>query len=172
MRACLLLLAVTLGGCVWTQPLPDAWPDVSSAEGATCDWINGVYYDKGESGTSNKPSLSRMLDWSEEKASPETLSITYVSGASLVVVGGSDASSFSHVPPSSQFSCVDGTLRISRSVGINREGVLGYENVTHLLYPANGFLIVKSTTSGVGIVLLIPVVGSYTYYYRFARATP
>jgi len=162
-----------LAGCVVsTKPLPYGWGDAVALVGGTCDWVNGTFYDEGESDNKHKPSLARLLGANEPgKDSPKVLKLSYSTGTPFKIEGDATSSALFRSFQPSDYACVDGSLSLSRTVGTNREGVAGYERFTHFIYESNGHLVVKTSSSAVGVMLLIPVAASQTYYYRFRRAS-
>lgn len=162
----LTLASTLLAGCVSTQSLPPTWGAPPLAAGGTCDWLNGDFTDEGQSDGNYKPSL--LLTLGGKRVSHGTTRMLYVAGA-MLKLGTDETGSSALTFATADFRCADGVLTLKRSVGHSRDGVLGHEQFNHVLYESNGYLVIKTTSSAMGMLLLIPVAGSDTYFYRFKR---
>lgn len=167
------VLVSVLAGCMSTKPLPPNWGEARLVTGASCDWINGIFHDEGESDGSYKPSLSRLLDANESrKDSPQLLTLSYAAGTALRIEPDTTSSAPLRSVQTSDYSCIDGSLWLSQTVATNREGVLAYERFTHVIYESSGYLVVKTSSSVLGMMFFIPVIGHQIDYYRFKRLLP
>jgi len=67
------------------------------------------------------------------------------------------------------FSCQDGWLRITGSISSGTSGSMGHANYIRSFAKTDGHLIEREEYNSFGMILIIPVAGSGTRWYRFSR---
>lgn len=166
------LLTLLCSGCVSIESYPDSWEPIVEGK-STCADISGTYSESGEtpSGERTISLKNRLLDNPPPSLKPTRVVINLSQDGSLLQFKFLDQDVSLHEQElrlaDNEFSCEKGVLTLSKTEGINREGVLALQSGSIQLYRVNSMLVAKSSSGGVGVMLLIPVVGYGTYYARF-----
>ena len=176
--AWLPLAAAALAGCIEAD-YPGRWPALAPAS-AGCPSIAGRYRNEGERaeprGVTSPVHLTGFLLpdlTASEAASIDTVEISEPAGAGgvieiVAVRGGQVVSSRRLLAGQEDFECVDGCIETSSSRWANEQGVGKQWDTDAYCRGVDGSLIVKSTSSGAGVILLvIPVGGSESNWFRF-----
>lgn len=69
----------------------------------------------------------------------------------------------------SGFSCQDGWIKIAGSMTSGTTGSIGYADYIWYFTRDGGHLVVKEEYKSFGLILIIPIAGSGTRWYRFSR---
>ena len=170
------LLAAALAGCAEAD-YPGRWPALAPAS-ADCPSIAGHYRNEGEraesSGVNWPVRLTGFL--LPELAASEAASIDGVDisepAAGVIEIaavrGGQVVQSRRLLAGEQGYACVDGCIETSSSRWANEQGVGKQWDTDAYCRGVDGSLIVKSTSSGAGVILLvIPVGGSESSWFRF-----
>ncbi len=178
MRLSLFLLACLAGCAVIEQDYPLAWDPLPQPGAQDCARFTGSYADRGEAvGDSAQPSLTYGLfghhsAWKEARrvdlALPEE-------GVLQVTAWDDRKPLFTRTLTSKEgeFSCSDGVLSVRSKRWVAGDIVSGREHITIELRLSDSKLVahVKEKTYG-GLFAVVPIVGTATHWYRFARVGP
>lgn len=166
-----LTLSCLISGCVSTETLPVGWSEGKNSVNATCDWVNGLYENIGESGGDYQPYFTDLLDLRKQlNGVPLMVEVAYSADSPLVIKGRDSATQISsRIYSLQEYSCTNGMLSIVRSESINREGVIASSSYEHHLNEDKEHIVVKTSSSGLGMVFFLPIVAKEKYYYRFKR---
>jgi len=169
------LLVPLLSGCVFHAPYPAAWPTLPASGAEDCRHFEGSYADRGEIPDSSvQPSLTRELfgyhsEWPGAKRVAFSLTGTEILE---IAVWSGDVHLFTRTltTQTGDFACEAGRLVIHSRRWFAADVVLGRENVRVELSLVGRHLVaqIRTFTAGV-IVIIVPVVGSTTNWYRFPR---
>ena len=166
-----LLLITTLTGCTTVVDYPATWSPVARGQGCA---ITGTYLNRGEAAGGYTTHLS---DWlfkpnARERKRLRSYQELYIATDSMnaIVIDGIESSDSVPVRLTriEKYECKDGILSYSLSALGSGDNVVSIGSSRRLLYRGGGHLVVESAESGVGLVLLIPVVGSANDWARFA----
>jgi len=162
-------------GCVISHPdYPASWsPQV---EGATCTVLTGTYEDRGVEGDTGAAvvrgqtvSLSRIL-FPGETARATVVVVTALATDTLEIAawdGTRLLKSLRLLAASGDYRCRAGAAEISATALIG-EQVAGAQTDTFKLSKAgDGSLVLKHSSSGFGLIVVIPVGGSEDRWYKF-----
>jgi len=171
-----LLLAMCLAGCAVTEEqYPQAWDPLPQPAAASCARFAGSYADRGESaGTSAEPSLTYGL-FGHHSAWKEVRRV----GLALPHKGVLEISAWDDqkllfkrtlTTQAGEFRCKNGMLVVRSKRWVAADVVAGREDVTIEFGLSNGKLVahVKESTYG-AIFAVVPIAGTATHWYRFAR---
>lgn len=171
-------LAAALAGCIEAD-YPGRWPALAPASG-DCPSIAGRYRNEGERGESTGVTWPVHLTGflmpelpDSEAATIDTVEISEPAGAGGVIEiaavrGGQVVSSRRLLAGQQEYECVDGCIETSSSRWANEQAVGKQWDTDAYCRGVDGSLIVKSTSSGAGVILLvIPVGGSESNWFRF-----
>jgi hypothetical protein len=171
-----LFVAICLAGCAVTeQDYPPAWEPLPHSKTADCARFAGSYADRGETtGTRAEPSLTYGLfghhsAWKEARrvdlALPEE-------GVLQVTAWGDDKPLFTRrlTARAGEFQCKDGELVVRSRRWVAADVVAGREDVTIEFSQADASLVahVRESTYG-AIFAVVPIAGTASHWYRFAR---
>ena len=171
----LLIIILSIYGCFSHPKYPQNWSSVQKE--TKCPDIGGHYKNRGETETNGeyKPYLYSILFGGETKDIRSVKSIKiYQKTNELLFEAYANGSLFkSRVAKINPDDCGDGFIQINvpePEGAINRDGVVGYTwEAIRISKDMQGNLIIRNDSSGVGIVLLIPVAGSQWSWYRFSQ---
>lgn len=168
------LLITALPGCVSIEQFPTSWEQADRTLGSVCTHISGTYADTGEAAASRRSvSLSTWLfePPTQPSVRPQKVEIALSENGWILTVRSIDNGTVLHEEvfnaEQMQFRCSDGTLIIPRTKGVNREGVAMVASGSLELSRSKNFLIVNSSGTAAGIILLVPVVAHGNNYARF-----
>jgi hypothetical protein len=165
-----LLLCALITGCSTTVLYPSAWSPLVTEPG--CKSISGTYLNRGEAAGKYSTFLSDWLvrSGSQEKnrlSSYQQLSIILDHKNQIVISGLNEDGSSDQLVNIENHECREGSISFNFSGVHNGDNVASLESSWRHLHKSGDYLVVESTSSGVGIVLLIPVVGSANNWARF-----
>jgi hypothetical protein len=176
-----LASGLLLSACVVRHPdYPPTWAALQST-GHECPLLTGLFENRGEShdptvGNPVGKYLSYYLfpnlkDFKSvnkigfSQSEPDMLEVSAWMDENLLV-----RKQFSKT--TNEYNCQNGMILLSRSEGVNREGVVAISSETvYLAKSADDGLILNYASSGFGIVLLIPVGASEINWFRFKPFT-
>ena len=174
-----LLLAICLAGCAVTeQEYPAAWDPLPSSGASDCARVAGSYADRGETtGARAEPSLTYGLfghhsAWKEAQrvdlALPEEGVLEITAWAD-----GKPLFTRTLTAKAGEFQCKDGKLVVRSKRWVAADVVAGREDVTIEFSLADSKLVahVKESTYG-AIFAVVPIAGTASHWYRFARLSP
>jgi hypothetical protein len=168
-------LSLLCAGCVSIESYPKSWDSLDTGEPRGCSHVTGAYSDAGEVPSGKiTVSLTRWLfDDTLLSQKPTSVAMALSQDGSLLQIRVRDGEGTMLERElrlaRSEFSCDGGLLRIPRTKGTNREGVVAFQSGSIELFRAKGNLVVKSSGGGAGIMLLLPVIAYGTNYARFPR---
>jgi hypothetical protein len=164
---------------VFSHPeYPASWsPQVG---GATCSVLSGTYDDRGIEGETGAAvfrgqavSLSRIL-FPGETARATQVVVTALSTDTLEIAsldGTRPLKSLRLLASSGDYRCRAGAAEISTTALIGEQAPGGQSDAFKLTKAGDGSLVLKHSTSGFGMILVIPIGGSEDRWYKFrARA--
>jgi hypothetical protein len=174
-----LFLAICLAGCAVTeQEYPHTWAPLPASGTSDCARFAGSYADRGETtGTGAEPSLTYGLfghhsAWKEARRVDLALP---VEGVLQVTAWGDGKPLFSRTltTGAGEFQCKDGALVVRSRRWVAADVVAGREDVTIEFSQAGSKLVahVKESTYG-AIFAVVPIAGTASHWYRFARVSP
>ncbi|QJR09253.1 hypothetical protein DSM104443_00290 [Usitatibacter rugosus] len=174
-KALLGVAAFALAGCSIgsgiSSSYPDRWPPLSTVRGKDCSHLAGHYRDFGV--YSYLPAKDAS-DLTQRLAASEIAPGSTPSPESVISVEGvaTDGSSFRRAfrIGGTGRECKDGVLLLSPIVvSVSDAGAAGYRSQRRLaLYKAgNGDLIGEDSLFSIGHLLIVPMAGSQTYWYRW-----
>jgi hypothetical protein len=177
MRAFPVLLVAAglfVAGCAAVNPYPVAWEPLYPSASADCKLFQGGYADKAESSDHIKPSLTRELfgfntDW--EKATrvdfslprDDTLEVTVWSGTDTLLTRTFSAAE-------GELACDAGRLILRNTRWVRADVMVAREKAKLTLHRAGDYLVAEVEDDMTGLFfVIVPIVGSVTNWYRFAR---
>lgn len=175
-----LMLAATLlaTSCASHQAFPDNWKRPELGEGDNCPDISGQYMNSGDS---KYIELKSHWFWKELRklqvppgnwGGVRQISIRQEGADQLEVAAVSDGGTiYSKImkKEDGDFSCHDGWLRIETSGSSGSSSAMFYSHIIRGFARADGYLIEKEEYDSFGMILIIPMTGSGTRWYRFSR---
>jgi hypothetical protein len=168
------LTSLVLIGCVFVDQYPVEWDSIKLSTDKTCPDVSGKFRDRGERENSSfEPSLSYLLLQLHNQKTADTVEIKFVEPTQLLfrVFSEQQLQAESLLSSSKgEFQCSDGFVIIKRGEFINREGVFAGERWTFSLAPSKNGLVIKEKDSAVGMMFIVPVVGTSTTWSRYPRA--
>lgn len=173
-----LLAAIWLAGCAVTeQDYPLAWDPLPHPASESCARFTGSYADKGEAaGTRAEPSLTYGL-FGHHSAWKEARRVDFaVVGDSMleVTAWGDTKPLFTRTltTKAGEFGCKDGVLFVRSKRWVAADVVAGREDVTIEFRLADSKLVahVNEITYG-ALFAVVPIAGTASHWYRFARVT-
>ena len=178
-----IMLTTTLlsTSCASHQAIPDNWKMPESVEGESCPDISGQYMNSGEALDKKPVLLKFQWFWKDLGKYPVPLgkwrevhqiSIRQEGTNQLEIAAVSDGGTiYSEIlkKESGDFSCQDGWLRIKASTGGGVSSAMSFSHYIRGFAKADGYLIEKEAYNSFSMVLIIPITGSGTRWYRFSR---
>jgi hypothetical protein len=170
---CLLSIYMSLYACVNIQQYPSDWPPIQIAKDK-CVNISGVYKNLDSNNTN---SLSDLLikKFNGQKYFKEITNVTIIQSNEYIEVianKGDIPLDKKKLEFGKDITCKGTELFFSNS-NIADENVIGYESNQYTFnLSEDGSLIVHTKSSGYGIVIVIPVIGSFETYLRFEKYIP
>ncbi len=171
----LLPLVSFLAGCISISSYPTDWPQIAQGSADACPQVSGSYRNVGERrgapGRSylayqffpKSASSTRADRVVIEMPDPNTVSIRTMSG-----VGVLNESTLTR--EKKEFLCEEGFLAIRKGWSGMSEA-LGVSNETiYLARSQDGSLMVKETSAGIAIAIIIPIPGLVTTWSRYDTA--
>lgn len=177
----LVLVAVGItSGCSSHGVYPEEWDALSSVNGDSCPVITGVFRNPGEravppggSPQYSPPFLSSFFfEDTAAAAGARRVRITghAESQLSIELLGGHMSPGPRILQTQEHYRCEDGWL-LMKSFNWIAENASGFESITYRFRKANDdALVVQVSSSGVGVVFVIPFAGSSSEWYRFFEA--
>jgi hypothetical protein len=174
-----LLAAICLVGCAVTeQDYPLAWDPLPHRAPESCARFTGSYADKGEAaGTRAEPSLTYGLfghhsAWKEARR----VDLAVVGAGMLEVTVWDEAKPLftrTLTTKAGEFRCTDGVLFVRSKRWVAADVVAGREDVTLEFQLADSRLVVHVSEKTYGALFaVVPIAGTATHWYRFARLGP
>jgi hypothetical protein len=179
--AVMLTATLLATSCVTHQTIPDTWRIPQSAEGENCPDISGQYMNSGEASDKKPIALKFQWFWKDLAKYPVPLgnwqevrriSIRQDGTNQLEIAAVSDGGTiYSEImkKESGDFSCQDGWLSIRASTGFGVSSAMSSTHYIRGFARGDGYLIEKEEYDGFSMVLVIPITGSGTRWYRFSR---
>ena len=179
--AVMLTATLLAASCASHQVHSDNWIMPESVEGENCPDISGQYMNSGE--TSDKKPVQLKFQWFwkdlgkypvplENWREVHQISIRQEGTNQLEIAAVSDGGTiYSEImkKESDDFSCQDGWLRIQASTGFGVSSAMSSSHYIRSFAKADGYLIEKEEYNSFSLVLIIPITGSGTRWYRFSR---
>lgn len=173
------VLAMCLAGCAVTeQDYPAAWAPLPQPVAESCAHFAGSYADRGETaGAHAEPSLTYGLfghhsAWKEARRVDLALP---AEGVLEITAWDEHKPLFTRTLTSreGEFRCKGGELVVRSKRWVAADVVAGREDVTIEFTQAGAKLVarVKESTYG-AIFAVVPIAGTATHWYRFARVVP
>jgi hypothetical protein len=173
-----ILLAIFLGAMfvityVTRPEYPENWSAIPTID--QCPNLTGSYINMGESQRGLKPSLYQALIANDMvmEGAIDFIKITQTETELLIEAYQQDSVRKKRAVQFSPKKCKKSFFRLKPpdpEGGINREGVVGYGKDTYWLAKANdGTLVIRYDSSAVGVVNLIPIIGTQRDWYRFPQ---
>lgn len=174
-----LLAAICLAGCAVTeQDYPLAWDPLPHRAPESCARFTGSYADKGEAaGTRAEPSLTYGL-FGHHSAWKEThrVDFTVMGDGMLEVTAWGDARPLftrTLTAKAGEFRCKDGVLLVRSKRWVATDVVSGREDVTIEFRLADAKLVAHVSEKTYGALFaVVPIAGTASHWYRFARVHP
>ncbi|HEX6265855.1 MAG TPA: hypothetical protein VFZ81_03045 [Burkholderiales bacterium] len=174
-----IFLAMCLAGCAVTeQDYPAAWDPLPQPAASSCARFAGSYADRGETaGARAEPSLTYGLfghhsAWKEARRVDLALP---AEGVLEITAWDDEKPLFKRTLTSKarEFRCKDGELVVRSKRWVAADVVAGREDVTIAFSLAGPRLVahVKESTYG-AIFAVVPIAGTASHWYRFARVGP
>jgi hypothetical protein len=170
--------------CVSHQTIPENWKLPASVQGEKCPDISGRYMYLGES-IDKKPHIYLQNQWffgdyKKYYSVPpgkwmeiRRILIRQEEANQLEIVAISDSGIIEGKrilkKELGDFSCQDGWIKIMGSVTSGTTGSFGYANYIRSFTKTDGYLIEKEEYNSFGLILIIPLAGSGTRWYRFSQ---
>jgi len=173
-----LLLVTCLAGCAVTeQDYPAAWDPLQHSAAASCARFAGSYADRGETaGARAEPSLTYGL-FGHHSAWKDTRRVDLAlpeEGVLEITAWDDQKPLFKRTLTSKagEFRCKDGELIVRSKRWVAADVVAGREDVTIAFSQAEPKLVahVKESTYG-AIFAVVPIAGTASHWYRFARVS-
>lgn len=179
-RLLALVAVAALPGCSSHVAYPVEWGGLSSAGGDRCPSLSGVFRNAGEiallegdSPRYSSPHLSHYFFADAAAAArADHVRITGDANVGLTVALLGEEASLAPLTLQRQedYRCEEGWL-LMKSTHSVAEQVSGFEFVTYRFRKTNdGALVVRISSSGVGVIFVVPVAGSSTEWHRFLPA--
>jgi hypothetical protein len=183
MKRLYIAVIVMTASCASHQTIPENWKLPASVEGEKCPDISGHYMDSGEA-IDKKSHVYLQSHWFfgeyEKYSVPpgkwmeiRQILIRQEEANQLEIVAMSDSGTIEGKrilkKESGDFSCQDGWIRITGSISSGTSGSMGYANYIRSFAKTDGYLIEKEEYNSFGLILIIPIAGSGTRWYRFSR---
>ena len=172
-----LAVAAWLGasGCTISHPdYPATWSPLVG--GSTCSVLTGTYEDRGVEGETGAAvfrgqavSLSRIL-FPGETSRATVVVVTALATDTLEIAswdGTRQIKSLRLQAASGEFKCRTGVAEISATALVGEQVAGAQTDAFKLSKAGDGSLVLKHSTSGFGLILVIPVGGSEDRWYRF-----
>lgn len=179
-RYLVLVAFVVAPGCSFHSVYPVEWGGFSPVVGNSCPSLAGVFQNAGErsvpeggSPRYSPPYLaSYFLADSAAAARANRVRVTGDAEAELAVelLGEEPPLEPRILQRGDHYRCEDGWLLLETSRWV-AENVSGFESTTYRFRRTNdGAMVIQESSSGVGVVFVVPVAGSATEWYRFLLA--
>ena len=176
-----LLGAVLLGGCVHNEHYPESWGPMRVGAATDCADVAATYTNEGENTNGDRILLAGWLAPREYKSDAErdayqrdvtkaqTVQLQLAGHILTVVASGNNMHrEWSFDSTKREFECKHGIVRIRR-FEVASDIVVLVSKGSDYLYRVGDHLVVKKSSAGVGLVLIvIPVAGGGTSWARFA----
>jgi hypothetical protein len=178
--AVILMTASLTTSCASHQAIPDNWKMPELVEGENCPDISGQYINLGEASDKKPVPLKFQWFWKDLSKYPVPLeswrevrqiSIRQVADQLEIVAVSDGGTIYSEImkKESGDYSCQDGWLRIKASISGGVSSAMSSAHYIRGFAIADGYLIEKEEYSSFSLVLIIPITGSGTRWYRFLR---
>lgn len=169
LRLSVLLPIFMLVGCMTTVDYPTTWAPVAKELMTGCKSITGAYLNRGDVAGGGSVKLTEVLLEQNSKVGDfQYLSIAFDQNMQLVISGvRSPESAPVQLSNIEKYECKNGSLVFDLSSLKSGDNVVSVGSSKRRLYKSGDYLVVESAESGVGIVLLIPVVASANNWFRF-----
>lgn len=175
-----LVMVLVMTGCSSHGVYPVEWGSLSRGEGDGCPSLAGVYWNAGEravpaggSPQYSPPYLSSYFFADTAAGARATrVRIRGDANAELTVAALGEGVSLAPRLLTQQvhYRCEDGWLLLESSRWM-AEQVSGFESMTYRFRRTNdGAMAVQVSTSGVGVVFVVPIAGRSTEWHRFLPA--
>ncbi len=175
-----LVVVLVAPGCSSHGVYPVEWGGLSPASGNSCPPLAGVFQNAGERAVPEggspqySPPFFSSFFFTDTAAAARAkrVRITGDANAELTVeLLGEDASLEPRIlQRQDDYRCEDGWLLLESSRWM-AENVSGFESMTYRFRKTyEGAMVVQVNSSGVAVVLVVPVAGSSTEWYRFLPA--
>ena len=162
-------------GCVISHPdYPASWSPLVG--GSTCSVLTGTYEDRGVEGETGAAvfrgqavSLSRIL-FPGETSRATVVVVTGLASDTLEIAswdGPRPLKSLRLQAASGDYRCRGGAAEISATALIGEQVTGAHTDHFKLSKAGDGSLVLKHSTSGFGLILVVPVGGSEDRWYRF-----
>jgi len=172
-----IVAAVLSSGCSSYSAYPVEWGSLSASPGNSCPSLAGEFQNAGEravpeggSPQYSPPYLSSYFLADIAAAAQATrVRITGDANAELMVEALGEGASLEPriLQRQEDYRCEDGWLLLESSRWV-AEQVSGFESMTYRFRRANdGALVVQVSASALGVILVVPIVGSSTEWHRF-----
>ncbi len=171
-----IVAVLVVAGCAAVNPYPAAWDPLPAPSSTDCKRFEGRYADKADSNDNVKPSLTRELfgfntDW--EKATRVDFSLPRDDTLEVTVSSGTDkmmTRTFSAAE--GELACDAGRLILRTTHWTRADVMLAREKAKLTLHRAGDYLVAEVEDDLTGLFfVIVPIVGSVTNWYRFAKVT-
>jgi hypothetical protein len=183
MKRLYIAVIVMTASCASHQTIPENWKLPASVGGEKCPDISGHYMNSGEA-IDKKSHVYLHSHWFfgeyEKYSVPpgkwmeiRQVLIRQEEANQLEIVAMSDSGTIEGrrilEKENGEFSCQDGWIRITGSIRSGTSGSMGFANHIRSFANTGGYLIEKEEYDSFGLILIIPIAGSGTRWYRFSR---
>jgi hypothetical protein len=183
-RLCIAVIVLT-ASCASHQTIPENWKLPAPVEGEKCPDISGHYMASGEA-IDKKSHVYLQSHWFfgeyEKYSVPpgkwmeiRQVSIRQEEANQLEIVAMSDSGTIEGrrilKKESGDYSCQDGWLRITGSESSGTSSSMGHADYIRSFAKTDGYLMEREEYNSFGLILIIPIAGSGTRWYRFSRVT-
>jgi hypothetical protein len=175
------MTASLITSCASHQASPDNWKIPASVDGENCPDISGQYMNSGETSDKKLIPLKFQWFWKDLGKYPVPLgnwrdvrkiSIRQGGENQLEIAAVSDTGNiYSEIMKKERgdFSCQDGWLRIRASTSSGVSSAMSSTHYIRSFAKTDGYLIEKEEYNSFSLVVIIPITGSGTRWYRFPR---
>lgn len=171
MRAVVSFFCLLCAGCVVSSEYPDDWPNAESSMTGDCPDISGKYEDVGQGSIDGEWSSLSTKFLVSDHTSDGYVQIEQSDSESLVVtlfLGEAESATRTLHREQNDYWCEDGKLWITDVDKTLRVWAVarGRDN-TGFSKADDGSLLAEFDSKGGGLVLLIPVYGAVSSYFRW-----
>ncbi len=173
--ATLMVILLLLYSCAFHQTYPENWGKILYSSDAECPIISGIYKDLGKEPSNGafNPSLSRLL--LPKMCNYELITHVEIRQSKNIIeifAWGDNKllGNQSYFQVKGEFGCEAGMIKFSRSAEIvsGEQVIVASEwGDSFFAKDINGFLVMKTTSSGFGLVIIFPVAVNSSMWYRF-----
>ena len=180
----IVVLPLLIFSCVSIQKYPSEWPPLISIENDKCHNISGTYENEGQWADKSDTSLIRLADYFFPKgvdvkplgvthvqitqSDDDTMEILFWNNENLV-------DKKIYLRKRNEYTCTSEGIKISFGTLTTTQMGEGLMPVSvnwaamYLKKNTSGELVAKFTSSGVGLVIVMPVSGFSSFYGRFKQ---